>query len=87
MDGAEDLYNRDFNEALDEEKIDRSAMPKVMQLRRGYWGMKSQVKHTHLTDVDTTDKDSAWVKAAMNLKEKIAGQKSNSTQFSRPSAR
>lgn len=73
--GEEPLYLRDYHEGLDEEKFDKSLLPKVMQLRRGLFGKKSQVKHTHLTDVDTTDMTSAWTqqdKSVQRYQEKMA---------------
>ncbi|CAJ1399194.1 unnamed protein product [Effrenium voratum] len=35
-----------------------------MQLRRGEFGKKGQVKHSHLTDVDTTDMSAAWAQSS-----------------------
>eukprot|EP00397_Hematodinium_sp_SG-2012_P031731 GEMP01033721.1.p1 GENE.GEMP01033721.1~~GEMP01033721.1.p1 ORF type:complete len:580 (-),score=196.04 GEMP01033721.1:369-2078(-) len=84
-DGSEQLYQRDFNAPLAEEKVDKSALPKAMQMRRGNWGKKSQVKHTHLSAVDTTEDNSTWVEEATKLKKKLADRKTN--QFERPSAR
>merc|ERR1719150_3514937 len=42
------------------EKYYKNLLPTAMQLRRGQFGKKGQVKHTHLTDVDTTDQTAAW---------------------------
>lgn len=58
--GEEPLYNRDYHEPTAEETFDKNMLPKAMQLRRGQFGKKGQVKHTHLTDVDTTDQTAAW---------------------------
>jgi len=84
--GKEKLYTRDTNEALAEEMYDKSSLPKVMQIRRGYWGKKGQVKHTHLSAVDTTSKDSLWANSAADrdLKQK---RETKSRTFDRPSAK
>jgi microfibrillar-associated protein 1 len=36
---------------------DKTALPKILQKRRNDFGKKGQSKHTHLTDVDTTNFD------------------------------
>ncbi|KAK2198313.1 bifunctional Micro-fibrillar-associated protein 1 [Babesia duncani] len=59
-DGSEPIYNRDFNAPTADDLIDRSALPKPMQVRRGFYGKQGQVKHTHLADVDTTRFDMPW---------------------------
>eukprot|EP00929_Paragymnodinium_shiwhaense_P032722 TRINITY_DN18103_c0_g1_i1.p1 TRINITY_DN18103_c0_g1~~TRINITY_DN18103_c0_g1_i1.p1 ORF type:complete len:514 (+),score=224.68 TRINITY_DN18103_c0_g1_i1:218-1759(+) len=61
--GEEPLYLRDYHEPLASEQYDKSLLPKAMQLRRGEFGKKGQVKHSHLTEVDTTDKSAAWSQA------------------------
>jgi len=58
--GAEPIYLRDVHEPLESEKFDKQLLPRAMQLRRGQFGKMGQVKHTHLTDVDTTDFQAAW---------------------------
>lgn len=58
--GDEPLYLRDYHEPTAEETFDKTLLPKTMQVRRGLFGKKGQVKHTHLTDVDTTDMSAAW---------------------------
>jgi len=62
VEGSEPLYLRDYHEPLEEEKFDKQLLPKAMQLRRGQFGKKGQVKHTHLTESDTTDMSAAWSK-------------------------
>lgn len=74
--GEEPLYNRDYHEPLEEEKFDKQLLPKAMQLRRGQFGKKGQVKHSHLTQVDTTDKSAAWAqnsKPMQKYQERMAG--------------
>jgi len=85
-DGKEAILTRDVNEALAEEKYDKSSLPQVMQIRRGLWGKKGQVKHTHLSAVDTTSKESLWASSAddRNLKKK---REDKSRTFDRPSAK
>jgi len=87
--GEEPLYLRDYHEPLAEEKYDKSMLPKAMQLRRGEFGKKGQVKHTHLTDSDTTDMTAAWSqhnKQVQKYQEKMAGAK-GIMKFDRPSMR
>ena len=60
-DGSEPLYRRDNNEPLASEKFDKSVLPKSMQVRRGWLGLKGQQKHKSLKESDTTDWTSAWV--------------------------
>jgi len=77
--GEEPLYNRDYHEPTAEETFDKSMLPKAMQLRRGQFGKKGQVKHTHLTDVDTTDQTAAWsqqTKVMDKYQQKMASAKS-----------
>merc|ERR1719401_1275430 len=84
--GEEPLYNRDYHEPLEEEKFDKNLLPKAMQLRRVQFGKKGQVKHTHLTEVDTTDMSAAWSqhsKSVQKYQERMAGA-SGVNNFSRP---
>ncbi|ORM41420.1 Microfibrillar-associated protein 1 [Babesia sp. Xinjiang] len=62
-DGSEPLYNRDFNAPTADDCVDKSLMPKPLQVRRGLYGKMGQVKHTHLTAEDTTRFDMPWNKA------------------------
>jgi len=85
--GEEPLYNRDYHEPTAEETFDKSILPKAMQVRRGLFGKKGQVKHTHLTDVDTTDMSAAWsqhTKQIQKYQERMATAKGVHT-FDRPS--
>jgi len=85
--GEEPLYNRDYHEPTEEEKFDKQLLPKAMQLRRGQFGKKGQVKHTHLTEADTTDMSAAWSqhsKSVQKYQERMAGAK-GVNNFSRPS--
>merc|ERR1719401_1366630 len=87
--GEEPLYLRDYHEPLEEEKFDKNLLPKAMQLRRGEFGKKGQVKHTHLTEVDTTDMSAAWsqhTKQIQRYQEKMAAAKGVNS-FDRPTVR
>ena len=44
------LFNRDYNVAVGEDAWDKSALPKILQVRRGEFGKKGRSKYTHLTD-------------------------------------
>jgi len=84
--GEEPLYLRDYHEPTAEEKFDKQTLPKAMQVRRGLFGKKGQTKHTHLTDVDTTDTSAAWAqqnKVVQRYQERMAGA-SGVNDFSRP---
>merc|ERR1712061_854316 len=86
--GDEPLYLRDYHEPLEEEKFDKNMLPKAMQLRRGQFGKKGQVKHTHLTEVDTTDMSAAWAQHTKNIQryhEKRAAAKGVNS-FDRPAS-
>lgn len=86
--GEEPLYLRDYHEPTEEEKFDKNLLPKAMQLRRGQFGKKGQVKHTHLTEVDTTDMSAAWAqnsKLVQRYQEKMASAK-GVVNFERPSS-
>eukprot|EP00933_Yihiella_yeosuensis_P026218 TRINITY_DN20342_c0_g2_i2.p1 TRINITY_DN20342_c0_g2~~TRINITY_DN20342_c0_g2_i2.p1 ORF type:complete len:475 (-),score=175.09 TRINITY_DN20342_c0_g2_i2:321-1745(-) len=88
-DGSESLYLRDYHEPLEEEKFDKQLLPKAMQLRRGEFGKKGQVKHSHLTEVDTTDMSAAWAQSTKQIQryqEKMAGA-SGVNRFDRPGVR
>eukprot|EP00927_Polykrikos_kofoidii_P038669 TRINITY_DN33084_c0_g1_i1.p1 TRINITY_DN33084_c0_g1~~TRINITY_DN33084_c0_g1_i1.p1 ORF type:complete len:491 (+),score=148.73 TRINITY_DN33084_c0_g1_i1:151-1623(+) len=87
--GEEPLYLRDYHEPLASEQYDKNLLPKAMQLRRGQFGKKGQVKHTHLTEVDTTDKTAAWAqhnKQVQKYQERMATAK-GIENFDRPSLR
>eukprot|EP00928_Gymnodinium_smaydae_P055514 TRINITY_DN39031_c0_g1_i1.p1 TRINITY_DN39031_c0_g1~~TRINITY_DN39031_c0_g1_i1.p1 ORF type:complete len:505 (+),score=200.34 TRINITY_DN39031_c0_g1_i1:186-1700(+) len=87
--GEEPLYLRDYHEPTAEETFDKNLLPKAMQVRRGLFGKKGQVKHTHLTDVDTTDMSAAWSqhsKQVEKYQERMAGAK-GINNFDRPTTR
>jgi len=86
---GEDIYNRDFNEPVPEDAIDKKILPKVMRVRRGQFGRQGQVKHTHLVDVDTTDFTAAWAlneKIQRKYQKRLAGPKGENI-FERPTSK
>jgi len=58
--GKSEIYKRDFGEAVEEEAMDKSILPKVMQVRRGQFGRSGRSKWTHLVNEDTTSWDNPW---------------------------
>ncbi|KAI4836531.1 micro-fibrillar-associated protein [Plasmodium brasilianum] len=58
--GKEEIYLRDYNEPVYEDRIDKENLPKVLQVRRGNFGKQGQTKYTHLLDNDTSKKNSLW---------------------------
>lgn len=57
-----------------EDKFDRAALPKVMQVKK--FGFAGRTKYTHLVDQDTTDRDSNWAQkghARDKAESKMAG--------------
>ncbi|KAK1442656.1 microfibril-associated protein [Babesia gibsoni] len=79
-DGSEPVYNRDYNAPTADDRIDKSMLPKPMQVRRGMYGKVGQTKYTHLTAEDTTKFDMPWTKEAPKFTP--AGTKN---EFDRPS--
>lgn len=51
----------DFNQATLEDKIDKSILPNIMQVKN--WGKRGRTKWTHLANEDTTDKSHPWSKS------------------------
>ncbi|SOV81187.1 micro-fibrillar-associated protein, putative [Plasmodium sp. gorilla clade G3] len=81
--GKEEIYLRDYNEPVYEDKVDRQNLPKVLQVRRGKFGKHGQSKYTHLLDNDTSRKDSLWNNIETNIKFK----EKKKDQFDRPTYR
>ncbi|CAL9135700.1 unnamed protein product [Musa textilis] len=56
--GTDDIYRRDFSAPTGEDKMDKSILPKVMQVK--HFGRSGRTKWTHLVNEDTTDWNAPW---------------------------
>ncbi|XP_010525001.1 PREDICTED: microfibrillar-associated protein 1-like [Tarenaya hassleriana] len=56
--GTDDIFQRDFSAPTGEDRLDRSILPKVMQVK--HFGRSGRTKWTHLVNEDTTDWNSPW---------------------------
>lgn len=56
--GRDAIYTRDFSEPTGEDKMDKSILPKVMQVK--HFGRSGRTKWTHLVNEDTTDWNAPW---------------------------
>ncbi|KQJ98860.1 hypothetical protein BRADI_3g39560v3 [Brachypodium distachyon] len=56
--GRDDIYTRDFSAPTGEDKMDKSILPKVMQVK--HFGRSGRTKWTHLVNEDTTDWNAPW---------------------------
>ncbi|CAI0384941.1 unnamed protein product [Linum tenue] len=52
------VFKRDFSAPTGEDKMDKSILPKVMQVK--HFGRSGRTKWTHLVNEDTTDWDNPW---------------------------
>ncbi len=76
--GDEDLLQRDYTQATLEDQFDKTALPKVMQVKN--FGMKGRSKWTHLAGEDTSSRDAGWNKqsqASKHIMTKMGGIKSS----------
>lgn len=56
--GAEAIYTRDFSAPTGEDRMDKTILPKVMQVK--HFGRSGRTKWTHLVNEDTTDWNNPW---------------------------
>ncbi|KAL5539030.1 hypothetical protein UlMin_043690 [Ulmus minor] len=72
--GTDGIYTRDFSAPTGEDRMDKTILPKVMQVK--HFGRSGRTKWTHLVNEDTTDWNNPWtyndpLRAKYN--EKMAG--------------
>jgi len=73
--------NHDFNQPTGEDKIDKSILPQVMQVKD--WGKTGRTKWTHLTNEDTTNWDAPW--AQKDIYKPLGKRLAGTGEVSRPS--
>eukprot|EP00850_Spirogloea_muscicola_P007029 SM000034S12783 [mRNA] locus=s34:788444:789254:- [translate_table: standard] len=56
--GGDTIFARDFSAPTGEDKLDKSILPKVMQVK--HFGRSGRTKWTHLVNEDTTQWDTPW---------------------------
>ncbi|XP_039140760.1 LOW QUALITY PROTEIN: microfibrillar-associated protein 1-like [Dioscorea cayenensis subsp. rotundata] len=56
--GSDDIFERDFSAPTGEDKMDKTILPKVMQVK--HFGRSGRTKWTHLVNEDTTDWNTPW---------------------------
>ncbi|CAI9091951.1 OLC1v1027075C1 [Oldenlandia corymbosa var. corymbosa] len=56
--GSDSIYTRDFSAPTGEDKMDKTILPKVMQVK--HFGRSGRTKWTHLVNEDTTDWNNPW---------------------------
>lgn len=56
--GGDSIYHRDFSAPTGEDKMDKTILPKVMQVK--HFGRSGRTKWTHLVSEDTTDWNNPW---------------------------
>ncbi|KAK6921332.1 Micro-fibrillar-associated protein 1, C-terminal [Dillenia turbinata] len=55
---SDSIYSRDFSAPTGEDKMDKTILPKVMQVK--HFGRSGRTKWTHLVNEDTTDWNNPW---------------------------
>ncbi|CAL8469211.1 g8752 [Coccomyxa elongata] len=67
--GGDNIFRRDFSAPTGDDKMDKSVLPKVMQVKN--FGRRGRTKHTHLVDVDTSKFEQLVVPEALPLRQKL----------------
>ena len=57
--GAANIFHRDFSAPTGDDKMDKTILPKVMQVK--HFGRSGRTKWTHLVNEDTTDWNNPYV--------------------------
>lgn len=73
---SDNIYTRDFSAPTGEDKLDKTVLPKVMQVK--HFGRSGRTKWTHLVNEDTTDWNNPWTEnntLRAKYNEKMAGMK------------
>ena len=79
-------FDRHFLVNVSDGKIDKTVLPKVMQVKN--FGRSGRTKYTHLVDQDTTEFDAAWAQdTTQNLKFQMQNAGGVKPVFERPSAK
>lgn len=63
--GKDNIYSRDFSAPTGEDNMDKSILPKVMQVK--HFGRSGRTKWTHLVNEDTTDWNAPYVLFSVTL--------------------
>lgn len=86
LDKDNDVFKRDFMEPTMDDQMDKSLLPKVMQVKD--FGKAGRTKWTHLSAEDTTQFDAAWAEPSMLNARFHAGRGGGTRQtFHKPSSK
>ncbi|CAK0784323.1 hypothetical protein CVIRNUC_007527 [Coccomyxa viridis] len=82
--GGDAIFRRDYSSPTGDDKMDKTVLPKVMQVKN--FGRRGRTKHTHLLDVDTTNRDDAYpIPEARTLRENMEKKMAGTEQkFDKP---
>lgn len=69
----QDILQRDYSQATEGEAIDKTFLPKPMQVRGDKYGRAGQTRWTHLVDQDTSSRDDAWNTVSDSVTQRLGG--------------